>query len=260
MNSMEKISETLKQNTNITDIKIKGDLEELIQVFNSSFPNISLDGLNELLKGVKIESGSKYLYKDAIQYDALNNKIIINKELLNREGTDARHSMMKVILAMITSKGNSYGFGNSSSLQALNVGLTEVIANNLVGNDGISKYEDEQVLTNGIASSIGSDVLFEAYFNNNPDIIIRALLTRCPDMEKIESFLSQMTINMFTRNQTQVSSLCSLEKEAISMQVFDSSYAMSARTLEPTTNIKYPGTEELEQFIKLQMSSGKVIQ
>ena len=47
---------------------------------------------------------------------------------------------MFAILTIITAKDNFYGFDTNGKLKALNIGVTEMITNFLVGNDG-ENYE-----------------------------------------------------------------------------------------------------------------------
>ena len=43
---------------------------------------------------------------------------------------------MFAVLTIITAKDNFYGFDTDGKLKALNIGITEMITNFLVGNDG----------------------------------------------------------------------------------------------------------------------------
>ncbi len=248
MNTVEKVSESLKQNSSIDNIQVKEYIESLVVVFNKAFPSISLDNLSNLLKNVKIDSGSKFFYKEPTQYDVLNNMIIINIESLQKEGTDVKHSMMKTLLSMITCKDNSYGFGINSSLEALNIGFREILANNLVGNEGISEYEDEQILTNILGFSIDVDTFTNAFFTNNPDLVMRGLLTKCQDIKKLESILSQMNNNMHTRNQTGKSNLYDIQKQVLIIYETRYDFLIDQEAMENNSNIKYPNSEQLKEL------------
>ena len=69
------------------------------------------------------------------------------------------------------------GFNENNFLKAFNIGFTEIITNNLVGNEGeILYYDDEVVATNLLASIIGFDKMLDAYFNNNASIVINSLM------------------------------------------------------------------------------------
>ena len=58
---LNEIKNSLNSNPNLTDIQ--DCLMELINLFNSKFPNVDLTNLNERLKTLKIIKGSKYLVK-----------------------------------------------------------------------------------------------------------------------------------------------------------------------------------------------------
>ena len=85
--------------------------------------------------------------------------------------------MMHQLLNIITYNGIFSGFNENNFLKAFNIGFTEIITNNLVGNEGeILYYDDEVVATNLLASIIGFDKMLDAYFNNNASIVINSLM------------------------------------------------------------------------------------
>ena len=69
-----------------------------------------------------------------------------------------------------------YGFNKDNSLVALNIGYTEMLANFLVGNEGICDYEEELLATNLISQIIGEETLFNAYFNNDAETVYKKML------------------------------------------------------------------------------------
>ena len=111
----------------------KENFKELITIFHQNFKEVSLDNFNERIKGLDIKKGSKYLIKDAIVYKPMENVLYINEEELNH--VDAKHELMYALLTIITAKDNYFGFDTDGTLTVLNVGLTEMIANFLVGNE-----------------------------------------------------------------------------------------------------------------------------
>lgn len=123
---------SISSNTNLTD-SLKENFKELITIFHQNFKEVSLDNFNERIKGLDIKKGSKYLIKDAIVYKPMENVLYINEEELNR--VDAKHELMYALLTIITAKDNYFGFDTDGTLTVLNVGLTEMIANFLVGNE-----------------------------------------------------------------------------------------------------------------------------
>lgn len=171
---IETIKATLNTNNNITT-EVKGNLTELVQIFHNKFPDIDLTNLNERLKTLTIKRESMYLVKVPCKYIPFNNEILINLGLFNE--CDAKHWFMHSLLGIITAKDNHYGFNNENdSLLALNEGYTEIITNNLVGDIDDNLYTDEIIMTNLIGKLIGDDVLYESYFNNDSDKILKAML------------------------------------------------------------------------------------
>ena len=124
--------ENISSNANLTD-SLKENFKELITIFHQNFKEVSLDNFNERIKGLNIKKGNKYLVKDAIEYKPMENTLYINEEELKR--VDAKHELMYALLTIITAKDNYFGFDTDGTLTVLNVGLTEMIANFLVGNE-----------------------------------------------------------------------------------------------------------------------------
>ena len=148
---------------------------ELIEIFHEKFPDVDLTNLNERLKTLIIKRESMFLVKMPCKYVPFSNEILINLGLFNE--CDARHWLMHVLLGIITAKENYYGFNNSNdSLLALNEGYTEIITNNLVGDIDNNLFTDEIIMTNLIGKLIGDDKLYTAYFNNDSDMILKAML------------------------------------------------------------------------------------
>lgn len=137
MNELSVSYESIDGNENLSKA-LKENFKELITIFHNAFSEVDLSNFNERIKGLKIKKGNKYITKEACEYNPKENVLYLNvKEL---EKCDAKHELMFSILTIITAKDNYYGFGDDEKLQMLNVGLTEIITNFLVGNDG---EEDE---------------------------------------------------------------------------------------------------------------------
>ena len=166
---LNEIKNSLNSNPNLTD-DIKESLMELISLFNSKFPNVDLTNLNNRLKTLKIIKGSKYLVKRSSSYNPINNEILINMSKINEN--DCRHVLMREILNVITARDNFTGFNQDNAYEALNIGYTERLANFLVGNETVSEYEDEIVASNILEKIIGEDKMFNAYFNNDANLIL----------------------------------------------------------------------------------------
>lgn len=169
-----KINESLESNKNITD-EVKNNLIELIDIFEKNFPDINLNNLAQRLKTLIIKRESKYLVKVPCKYNAFKNEILVNKGKF--EGCEAKHWMMHCLLQMITAKDNYYGFNNEdNTMIAMNEGYTEILTNYLVGDVDNNFYTDEIIIVNLISKVIGNDVLFESYFNNDTESVLRAMI------------------------------------------------------------------------------------
>lgn len=247
--TIEKSMESLDKNTMISS-DVKGNLIQLIAVFNRSFPSVSLDNLNQRLETLKIEGGSKFLYDEAIQYAPDSNRLVINQEMLNDKEVDARFNMMKAVLSIVSAKGFNYGFGDKRLLRPLNIGTCEIIANYLVGNDGKSDYLDEQTIVNTLADTVGSDNFINAFFTNDSNLVMKPLYDKTGNMDKLNGLLEQIDNNMSTRKQMGFSRLGFIQKDILSMYESGYSSLMSRQALEYGTNLKYKGTDELEEYLK----------
>jgi len=78
---------------------------------------------------------------------------------------------------MITAKENYSGFDNAdNTLIAMNEGYTEILTNYLVGDVDNNFFTDEIIIVNLISKVIGNDILFNAYFNNDTESVLRAMI------------------------------------------------------------------------------------
>ena len=252
METMQKVIDTLENNKTLSN-EVKKDILYLVGAFYQRFPSVPLEQLCKNLRHLSIEKGSKFVYTSAINYLPADNKIFINEQMLTQDDVDPEHSMMKAVLAMITQNSIYYGFNNSSNnLEALNVGFCEILANNLVGNEGESQFLDEQILVNYIGSSIGLDVFQKAFFENNPELLMKELLTKCSSPEKLNDLLSQANNNMHTRSKSGESRLYHIQAQALSIFEVDKSFHFQRATLQDAST-KYVDYEELDALVKEQM-------
>ncbi|MCI9434204.1 MAG: hypothetical protein HFI86_02850 [Bacilli bacterium] len=174
MDIMNQIREALDNNNNISN-SVKDNLLTLINIFHQTFPNVELENLKNRLQSLVIESGSKYVYKEVSDYNPTSNKLTLNMSELEKNH-DIKHVLMYQLLNIITAKDNYFGFSKDHKLIALNIGYTEILTNNLVGNDSeIEYHSDEVIATNLIANMIGNDVLFKSYFTNDFNLINNTL-------------------------------------------------------------------------------------
>lgn len=172
MSFLEEIRISLKSNPNLTE-EIRNKLFELVIVFNKKMPDINLSRLNEKLKTVKLGKLGKFERKGTYYYDVFKNEILFSKDL---EGNyDINHLLTKAILQMSTSTETFTGFNSDDRLRALNLAYTEILANYIVGNEGDSDLEEEMLVTNLLSHIVGKDTMFNSYFTNNGEPIIKAM-------------------------------------------------------------------------------------
>ena len=174
MDILDEIKNSLATNENLTE-EIRAKVFELVIIFHHKFPTISLDKLKERVKSVKLGRIGVFERRGSMVYDTLKNEIAFSNKKL-RDEYDANHLMMKGVIAMIAASDEYYGFNEDNRLVALNVGFTEMLANFLVGNEGICDYEEELLATNLVSEIVGRDILLDAYFNNDSELVYRKLL------------------------------------------------------------------------------------
>lgn len=174
MEILDEIRSNLAANESLTS-EVKTKMFQLIVLFHQKFPDVNLERLKEKIKDVKLGKIGVFERKGPVIYDSLKNEICFSNKKLHGD-YDANHLMMKGILGMISSYEDYYGFNKGDSLRALNIGYTEMLANYLVGNEGICDYEEELLATNLISQIIGQDTLFNAYFNNDAEIVYKKML------------------------------------------------------------------------------------
>ena len=172
---IEELKGILDKNNNLTG-EIKDNLIYLFEVFIDNFPNVSLDNLKRNLSTLKIEKVSKYVTDEYAYYNGGVNTLYINYSKVSDED-DVKHIMMHQLLNIITYNGYFSGFNENNFLKALNIGFTEILTNNLVGNEGeISYYDDEVIATNLLTSIVGFDILLKAYFENDAKLVLNSLV------------------------------------------------------------------------------------
>ena len=171
---LDTLKVTLDANENITP-EVKENLMELITIFAETFKEIDLTNLNTRLKDLKLKIESKFLVRMPCRYNAFTNEILINEEMFKE--CDAKHWLMHCLLGVITGKENRYGFTTTDNkMIALCEGYTEILTNYLVGDVDNNYFTDEIIMTNLISKVIGEDTLFEAYFNNDSEKVLKAMV------------------------------------------------------------------------------------
>lgn len=172
MDTLEQIKVSLTNNPNLNN-DIKDKLFNLVMIFHKKLPDVNLSKLSEKLKTVKIVKMSKFERKGTYYYDVFKNEILFSNNL---EGNyDIDHLLMKSILQMSTSTNSFTGFSSDERLRALNLAYTEILANYIVGNEGDSDLEEEMLVTNLLSHIVGKDTMFNSYFTNNGEQLIKAM-------------------------------------------------------------------------------------
>ena len=111
MNQLDVTYSAIDANETFSDA-LKTNFKELLTIFHQNFAEVDLNNFNERIKGMEVKRGNKYITKDAIEYDPKKNVLYLNEEKLN-----------------------TVGIGHNEKLKVLNVGITEMLANFLVGNE-----------------------------------------------------------------------------------------------------------------------------
>ncbi len=175
MDILEQIQQNLNANKDFTkDFKYK--IFELVLLFNKKYPNVSLDTLCSKIKTVTFEKTGVFERRGTFLYDPAKNKVSFDAKRIKDSDYDIDNIMMKAVIAMITSKDTYYGFNKDNKLSALNKAVTEMIATSIVGNEGMSDYEEEILIANLLSKVLGVDFLIESYFNNDSDAILKKLV------------------------------------------------------------------------------------
>lgn len=172
MNSLEEIKVSLVNNPNLTD-DIRNKFLELVINMNKKIPEVNLSRLNDRLKNVKLGKISKFERKGTYYYDVFKNQILLSNDL--EANYDIDHIFTKAILEMSTSTDSYTGFNSDERLRALNLAYTEILANYIIGNEGDSDLEEEILVTNLLSHIVGKDTMYNSYFTNNGEPIIRAM-------------------------------------------------------------------------------------
>ena len=175
MDILEEIRQALGKNKALTkDFKYK--IFEFVIRFNEMYPNVSLENIKNRVATVTFEKIGPYEKRGTFVYDVQNNRVLYSAKNIKENDYDVDNLLMKAVVAMISSADNFYGFDNDEKLTALNEAMTEMIASSVVGNEGISDYEEEIICANLISKLIGVDTLIEAYFSNNAELVLKKMI------------------------------------------------------------------------------------
>ena len=175
MDILEQIQQNLNANEDFTkDFKYK--IFELILLFNKKYPSVNLETLNSKIKTVTYEKSGVFERRGTFLYDPVTNKVSFDAKKIKDGDYDIDNMLMKAVVAMASSKGSYYGLNKDEKLMALNKAVTEMIATSIIGNEGISDYEEEILIANMLAKILGVDFLIESYFKNDSDAVLKKLV------------------------------------------------------------------------------------
>lgn len=172
--TLEEIKTSLLRNRELPT-PVKEQLFELVMIFHEHFPEVSLTNVGKRFETLKFEKSNRFLNRDISMYDFRKNIIFLNVNEMEKE-YDMRHVLMFELLNIVSSSDFQTGFNLDNKYEALNIGYTEILANFLVGNKGeVMLFPEEASLTNIIATVIGNDTLFDAYFKNDASIVTKKI-------------------------------------------------------------------------------------
>ncbi len=181
---LKSVLDAVDNNKSITS-DFKDNIKELITILNTFFPMVDLTNLKNRLENIKIVSSSKLVTKDIMDYHPVDNELCFNLEELKKD-YDVKHVLMNALIRIATSHDQTFGFDQNDKLKALNMGYTEILTNFVVGNKKDSLYDDEVIATNLISNIVGPDILFQAYFTNNPNSLVNTLVNNNISMDTME--------------------------------------------------------------------------
>lgn len=191
--NIDKVRYALEKNEILTE-DVKSDFFELTLIFNKRYPDIPLDKLAERLEKVSVEVVSRFIREEAVYYNDKTNTIQINASELNKTN-NTKHILMSSLLNMITKTDK-----DAHLLAGFRDGLTNIIANNLVGSEEEVLHTNE-ILANQTSFIVGANVATDAYMRNDVNILINAFTAHGIHPKKAETFLREWSYDS-TRGKT----------------------------------------------------------
>lgn len=117
---------------------------------------IDLNNFYEKMKTFELRPLSIYANKGFVSYDPKENIGYINKYVLTSDDNNdynVDNLFTQIMLMVTTSRDNYYGFGNESSLSALNDACTYMIASNVSG-AAVKNYHEEETVALNLLNTI----------------------------------------------------------------------------------------------------------
>lgn len=165
------VKEALDKNKNL-DSEFKDNVLDLVEIFHNTFKDVELKNLCQNLKTLKIEKTNRFIQRFPLDYNGKLNKLTINPKELEKV-KDTKNLLMNIVIRLIVTNNGMTGFDADGSFLALNIGYIAGIANMLVGNnEEFDFYTDEIIAANLFGKIIGDEILAEAFWGNNPSLII----------------------------------------------------------------------------------------
>lgn len=132
----------LLNSDNLTN-EVISNVEQLMEVVLSSPIGefVDVDGFAKKLDTLKVEKKS---INEPLKYNRMTNVLEINPDFSN-EDYDYKFLLMKEVLSMLVPNG---GFQDYPEFKTLDQGIRENFAEVLVGNEGMTNYENEKVIAN----------------------------------------------------------------------------------------------------------------
>ena len=155
MVTVEQVLEALNSNVTL-DSAVKDNMSELIRLFHSKYPNVSLTNLYRVLPTLKIEKSNKFVNQRIFRYSIGSNILEFNIDRME-EDYDMKHILMVSILNMLGNNGAQIGFNANNKFEALQAGYLEILANHLVGNECETSYLEDEMI--GVLLAIAVDII-----------------------------------------------------------------------------------------------------
>lgn len=172
---IEDIIQMINKNTSLYhDFKV--NLGEALIEYVSSDRTVDLNNFERSFENLSTTLPHSIAEKvDGYSYQPSTGVMIINESYFLRKDINEKNIYMQMVLDLLYNNGEIVGFGKPN-LKALNKGLRETIAKNLVGEETIDgPVSDEYVYTQLVGRIVGLGILMEAFKQNKPEILEQQL-------------------------------------------------------------------------------------
>lgn len=188
-------------------------------IYNSAFSDmlkIETYEANDATLGVKKETNTEL---KPLTYDAKTNNVVVNDLVFS--DYDTEHWSLVALLQMATNHKNALpehrGLTKNNNLIGLDEGLCENMAESLVGNDGVTPYEDEKIVARLLCQILGDNELKKCFFNSNPEELVEKMHLLANNNVDIDKMLYLMNANYKNHTNGGKSSLGEIERMCIDL-------------------------------------------